>query len=316
MAVLGGLCEKLVSEVKSTIQEPSNTKKITPNDILFRAASAYTDVLVDIQSMADRDCLLELDYDISSSATEFRVRAPAGCSNIRHILVLDAADNILGTLRPLRQYDRVGIQYGYEIQGPYIRLLKPPGVGTSTPTMRVVYEPFGYMPLHYGTLDATNSALVDQTNGLWVHPNQATLVYGQKDYRLNGYVGAWFRVYETSTAPTGYSDTTYNMDEQLVVDFTETTQRLTLQNALTFPTLVAKGGTWKFEIVPYIDWGIWECVVFKIAAEYASKWRPHRAGALLQQYQLKMRTARFIGSEYDSNDPSQFDRRKVRSFVW
>lgn len=316
MAALGGLLERAVEQYRAAVREPHNTRQLANDQALLNLTSAWQSVINDLSSMSQRPLLFSADYALADYDADDLYPLPVTANCVKHVTVLDSAGNVLGHVRHLRKYDRMEPQYGYALRGPHIRVVRPTII-TGLTTLRVWYEPGGFLPLHYGTLDSTNATLVDQTNGLWVRPNQATLVAGQLDYRPNAYVGGYFRIYETSSAPTGYSNTTLNVDEQPIVDFDETNQRCTLENALLFPTLAAKGGTWKYEIVPSVDWGIWSCVVLLAARETSNVWgRRSRASGINTEYQTRMRTMRYGESTADGESPNAFDRRIIKGYIW
>lgn len=318
MAVLGSILTRAVTTLKAKVNEPNNSTKLTADIALRELASAFQSVLADVMSQSEDELALTLDYTLSDYASDALYPLPALCSSVRHVVIVNSDGQVVGAVRPLRKYDTMQLRFGYQIEGPYLRLIRPANI-VGLNTLRIVYEPGGFLPLHYGTLDATNSALVDQSSGLWVCPNQATLVAGEIDYRPNAYMGAWFRIYETGSAPTGYTNSLYNIDEVQINDFTETTQRCGLVRALAYPTLAAKGGTWKYEIVPTVNWTVWKPVVLRCAREIANTWgRRSRANGLNQEYQSCMRDARLLLSTVDGADPSGggFDRRIFNRYVW
>lgn len=309
MAVLGSILTRACSELRAAVNEPANTQKLTDNIALRKLAGTFQSVLSEAMNQSSDEMAMTLDITLSSYEDDDMIPLPALCSNVKMVLALDANGTCFGQFRQLRKYDQVSLRYGYEVRGPFLHLVKPPQMTTIT-TLRLVYEPFGYMPLHYGLLDATSSSVVDQSAGDWVAIGSATSVVGEQDIRPAGYMGAWFRVYATSSAPTGYSSTTNNVDEQLINDFDPVTQKIYFERPLLWPTLASKGGTWSYEIVPTTNWSVFRPIVFRAAREFASaSGRSGRVRLLNQEYQACMRDVLALFSNVDGAFPGGFDRR-------
>lgn len=308
---LQSLCERAVQQVRYDVGSPANDADMSADNILQRLATAYTNVLVDQATLTQRPVVLTMDYTLQNASGDQRFLLPASCSAVRHVTIVNTANDVAGHFVRLPRYNALSLFSGYKLQGEYLVLIKPADITAST-TVRLYFEPYGYAPLHYGLLDATVSANVDQTNGLWVVPLNGTSQVGEIDTRPNASVGSWFHIYETSTSPTGYSggSNIRNQDQQMITSYAMTTKRMTLQNALAFPTLVGKGGTWKYEIVPSLNWQVWNCACKWLAREICGPLgRDTRARALNSELTMAMRTLRITESDFDLEGPPEGEIR-------
>ena len=307
MAALNSILVQACDEVRSLVGEPNNTSKLANADILRKIPGVFQSVLSEINGMASDPLCTSIDYTLGSYALDDNLLLPAMARTIRAVVAVDASGNVIGQFRKLNPYDQRTPRYGYEMRGPYLHVIVPDGFSATYTTARVIYEPTGYMPVHYGTIDATSGTAIDQSAGLWVNLASATVTSGQTDSRPNGYVGAWFRIYATSSAPTGYSSTTDNIDERLIVSFTPTNKRIVPESALTFAPLAAKGGTWSYEIVPTQDWSFFRAITHRMAREISGAWgRTMRYSTINKEYQAIIRDATYLTANGDIASPGSF----------
>lgn len=199
MSYLGGMLANAVTEVKQELGEPATSTKVTSALILRKIPDAWCALFRDIQLESERALAMPFSYTLSGSVFDQRFLLPATCTIVRVVELLDASGNIITRLERRRPTDESQYNYGFDLIGPEIRVVRPEG--HPTVTMRILFEPGSYAPVHYGSIA---DAQVDQAaDPQTVEPNASTLTAGYRDDRPNAYVGMYFRAYQTTTGPTG-----------------------------------------------------------------------------------------------------------------
>ena len=299
MSYLGGMLANACAEVRQELGEPSTSQKVTNALILRKIPDAWCALFRDLQMESEKALALPFSYTLSGSVFDERFLLPATCTIVRVVELLDSAGNILTRLDRRRPTDESQYNYGFDLIGPEIRVVRPEGHPSQT--LRILFEPGSYAPVHWGSIA---DAQVDQAaDPQTVQPNASTLTAGFRDDRPNAYIGMYFRVYGTNGAPTGYTNTANNVQEILVSNFAQATQKCSLQKALTFTDAFA----WSYEMVPTVNWDVWRAIVLRVCRMQANSMRRYRqAQSFNGEYQSLVRSIRLGEAYADAVTPPRF----------
>lgn len=314
MAYLGSILSSACDEIRAAVGEPTLTGKLTNATLLPRIADAYSAVGTELQGLSERPLLAEFDYTLSPAASSFKLLLPATFQALRHIRFLDASGNFMGHVPPMRKYEMTPNNNGYRLNGPWLEL-NFAGTSTGITTVRIAYEPFGFMPVHYGVLASTGRTNTGSPSRGVLDIAESTSTVGLQDFRPNAYVGAWFRLYYTESAPSGYTGSTnYNTIERRCDSWAPTTHKITLDEELTF----TDGGDWNYEILPTTQWDFWRAVILWTARSTLNlAGRLRRVQGATTEYTNTMRALRMRLSSADAFDPEGGDRRVARPYyLW
>ena len=315
MAILGGLLATAVTEVRSLLDEPPNSAKLPNDTVLARLSDGFSAVYRDLDALTEAPQQMSMDYTLTDGVVSYNLPLPVTATTVEQVVGLNSNGTVIGLIGQRRAYDSLTTNYGFLLRGPYLSLERPSS--DSLASIRVVFRPGGYLPLHFGTLPTGGR---DTTAGTWIRPRSGTVTAGQRDTRVNAYVGAWFRAYAFDAAvPATIGGVTYNhqnvTDEQIISAYTAADDKATLKAAMTlYPAGFAN---LTYEIVPTTDYAIWRAVVLYTARFMSAAWgRRTRMVGLQQEYQAYMRTLRMNVSQANDAYPNCKNRRMVRSYIW
>ena len=213
---------------------------------------------------------------------------PATCDTVVNVMGLNASGEVLTDFLPLERFRSWEHNYGYELNGPYLRL-RLPSAGIDAITARVRYRPGGFFAMHYVASGYTPTG--SSTTTFELAPTSSTT--GFHDTRANGYIGGWCRIIG-STSPS-----TAEGDERFITNFTNAGDgTLTVSPAFT-----AIG----YEVVPTVDPQMWEAIVLDATRFYASIWgRRTRAAGIDRMYAKHIRSVRLAEATADAAQEEQF----------
>lgn len=302
MPFLGGMLSTMCDEVRQLLDEPSQSTKLTNANTLVRAQDGWSAVNRELQALSQRPLIATIDYTPSTTGSvngyiTDTFQLPVMATAIRKVYFLDSDSIVIGEVKRVRLYDSYDSNVGFQIQGHLLSLRRPDNGPEAT--VRVEYEPGGFMPLHYGVLEAAN-----RTTSTLKLSNAITVV-GLQDYRPNAYVGGYWRLISTASAPTGYSGITNIGLERRITGWAETTHTSTL----VAPVLpFSDGGNWTYEVVPTLDWSLWRAVTLWTARFLANAWgRREQASGLAVEYTAYMRALRLTEASMDATQKDAFE---------
>lgn len=299
MANMDGMLSSACTGIRDLLDEPAATSKLTDAYLLKVMSDGWSAVTRELNALSQRPLLVEMSYTLSTTGAvnnllTDNLQLPATATAIRQVYFRDSSSYNQGHLVPLRKLDNFEHNVGYQIRGHQLMIKRPTGGIEST--VVILYEPGGYLPLHYGTLSSSYRSSTTVTLA------QATSVTGLQDTRPNAYVGGLFRVISQASTPTGYSFATGSM-ERIVTSWAPTTQVSTVASAFDY----TDGGNWTYEIVPTADWALWRAVILWSARFIANTWtRNAQAAGITKEYVSYMRALRLTESTIDGGAADSF----------
>lgn len=308
MPFLGGMLSTMCDETRQMLDEPAQSSKLPNANILVRAQDGWSAVNRELQALSQRPVIATIDYTPSTTGEvngylSDVFQLPVTCTAVRKVYFLDEDGIVMGDVKRVRLYDSFDSNVGYQIQGHLLTLRRP--INGPEATLRVEYEPGGFMPLHYGSLASANRTTST------VKLSTSTSVVGLQDYRPNAYVGGFFRLISTASAPTGYAGITNIGLERRIVGWAETTHTSTL----VAPVLpFTDGDAWSYEVTPTLDWSLWRAVTLWTARFIANSWgRTDQARGLTIEYTAYMRMLRLTEATADAAQKDAFEDDVIRT---